>query len=132
MKQFISAVSIIVPDYDQAIAFYTGKLGFRLIDNIDMGSKRWVTVQPPGSLETQLVLARAGDEQQANAIGNQGAGRVWLFLQTDDFYRDYRLMQNKGVTFLEEPREEAYGTVAVFQDDFGNKWDLIERRIENI
>lgn len=127
MKQFLSAVSILVADYDEAINFYTDKLGFNLIDDIDLGSKRWVTVQPNGASESLIVLAQASDEQQQASIGQQGAGRVWLFLQTDDFYRDHQVMLDKGVEFLEQPREEMYGIVAVFQDLYGNKWDLIQR-----
>ena len=127
MKQFLSAVSILVADYDEAINFYTDKLGFNLIDDIDLGSKRWVTVQPNGACESLIVLAQASDEQQQASIGQQGAGRVWLFLQTDDFYRDHQVMLDKGIQFLEQPREEMYGIVAVFQDLYGNKWDLIQR-----
>lgn len=127
MKQFLSAVSIIVADYDEAIDYYTNKLGFELKDDIDQGRKRWVTVMPKGASESQIVLAKPSNEEQQKCIGQQGAGRVWLFLQTDDFYRDYKTMTANGVEFLEEPREEPYGIVAVFQDLYGNKWDLIQR-----
>lgn len=127
MKQFLSAVSIIVADYDEAIDYYTNKLGFELMDDIDQGSKRWVTVQPKGASESQIVLAKPSNKEQEKYIGNQSGGRVWLFLQTDDFYRDYKNMLANGVHFLEEPREEVYGIVAVFQDLYGNKWDLIQR-----
>lgn len=127
MHQCLSAITIIVPDYDQAIAFYTRKLGFDLLEDMPQGDKRWVTVRPKGASETAIVLAKAGSAEQQAAIGQQGAGRVWLFLQTDDFYRDYQAMTDAGVQFLETPREEVYGIVAVFQDDFGNKWDLIQR-----
>ncbi|MHA7776210.1 VOC family protein [Roseibium sp. M-1] len=127
MKQKIGAIALVVPDYDAAIAFYTGKLGFDLIGDTDLGGgKRWVLVAPKGSSETRLLLAKAeGDGQQA-AIGNQAGGRVFLFLNTDDFDRDHKAMTAAGVTFLETPRTEAYGKVPVFEDPFGNKWDLIE------
>lgn len=128
MKQCLSAVSIIVSDYDKAIEFYCQKLGFELLEDIDQGRKRWVTVRPQGATETQIVLAQASNEAQQKLVGQQGADRVWLFLQTDDFYRDHKAMLNKGIHFLESPREEAYGIVAVFEDDFGNKWDLIQKR----
>ncbi|BDX08415.1 VOC family protein [Planctobacterium marinum] len=128
MKQCLSAVSIIVSDYDKAIDFYCQKLGFELLEDIDQGRKRWVTVRPKGATETQIVLAQASNEAQQKLIGQQGADRVWLFLQTDDFYRDHKAMLAKGVKFLESPREEPYGIVAVFEDEFGNKWDLIEKR----
>ena len=127
MKQFLSAVSIIVPDYDEAIDYYTNKLGFELQDDFGDESKRWVTVKPKGSSESQIVLAKPSNEEQRKSIGQQGAGRVWLFLQTDDFYRDFETMGANGVEFLEEPREEPYGIVAVFKDLYGNKWDLIQR-----
>lgn len=127
MKQFLSAVSIIVADYDEAIAYYTSKLGFVLMDDISEESKRWVTVQPKGATECQIVLVTPSNEEQQKCIGLQGGGRVWLFLQTDDFYRDYQAMVVNGVEFLEKPREEPYGIVAVFQDLYGNKWDLIQR-----
>lgn len=132
MKQFLSAVSIIVADYDEAIDYYTNKLGFELKEDIDQGNdlrgkkKRWVTVQPKGG-ESQIVLAQPSNDEQRDFIGKQGAGRVWLFLQTDDFYRDHKAMLATGVEFLEQPREEVYGIVAVFQDLYGNKWDLIQR-----
>lgn len=127
MKQMIGAIALVVPDYDEAIAYYTGKLGFDLIEDTHLGvNKRWVLVAPKGSTETRILLAQAdGDSQQA-AIGNQTGGRVFLFLHTDDFDRDHQAMLGAGVTFLEAPRQEAYGKVAVFQDPFGNKWDLIQ------
>ena len=128
MKQCLSAVSIIVSDYDKAIEFYCQKLGFELLEDIDQGRKRWVTVRPQGATETQIVLAQASNEAQQKLVGQQGADRVWLFLQTDDFYRDHKAMLNKGIHFLESPREEVYGIVVVFEDDFGNKWDLIQKR----
>lgn len=120
----ISALALVVPDYDAAIAFYTGKLGFRLTADIDQGHKRWVTVTPPGG-GAALVLARADTPDQAAAIGRQAGGRVFLFLETDDFARDHAAMLAAGIHFEEPPRHEAYGTVAVWQDPFGNRWDLI-------
>ena len=124
MPARISALALVVPDYDAAIAFYVGKLGFRLTEDIDQGRKRWVTVEPPGG-GTRLVLARAEGTAQTAAIGNQAGGRVFLFLQTDDFTRDHAAMLAAGVTFEEEPRHEPYGSVAVWRDPFGNRWDLI-------
>lgn len=120
----ISALALVVPDYDVAIAFYVGKLGFRLTEDIDQGRKRWVTVEPPGG-GTRLVLARAEGPAQEASIGNQAGGRVFLFLQTDDFARDHAAMLAAGVTFEEAPRHEPYGSVAVWRDPFGNRWDLI-------
>jgi catechol 2,3-dioxygenase-like lactoylglutathione lyase family enzyme len=120
----ISALALVVPDYDAAIAFYVGKLGFRLTEDIDQGHKRWVTVEPPGG-GARLVLARAEGPVQAQAIGNQAGGRVFLFLSTNDFARDHAAMLTAGVTFDEAPRHEPYGTVAVWRDPFGNRWDLI-------
>jgi len=117
-------VALVVPDYDAAIAFYVGKLGFRLTEDIDQGRKRWVTVEPPGG-GTRLVLARAEGPDQEAAIGNQAGGRVFLFLATDDFVRDHAAMRAAGVTFEEAPRHEPYGTVAVWRDPFGNRWDLV-------
>lgn len=124
---FLGAVSILVPDYDSAIRFYCGALGFHLTEDIDQGSKRWVTVTPPGG-GVRIVLAQADTDQQRAAIGQQGGGRVWLFLHTDDFNRDYRKMQAAGVVFEEAPRDEPYGRVAVWRDPFGNRWDLIGPR----
>lgn len=124
MPSRISALALVVPDYDAAIAFYVGALGFRLTEDIDQGRKRWVTVEPPGG-GTQLVLARAEGPDQTAAIGNQAGGRVFLFLETDDFARDHTAMLAAGVTFEEPPRHEPYGTVAVWRDPFGNRWDLI-------
>lgn len=120
----IAAVAVVVPDYDAAIAFYVGVLGFGLTANVDQGSKRWVTVQPPGG-GTQIVLARAEGDAQRAAIGAQAGGRVFLFLETDDFTRDHAGMVAAGVPFEEAPRHESYGTVAVWRDPFGNRWDLI-------
>jgi catechol 2,3-dioxygenase-like lactoylglutathione lyase family enzyme len=124
MPAHISAVALVVPDYDQAIAFYVGKLGFRLTEDIDQGRKRWVTVEPPGG-GTRLLLARADGDAQAHAIGNQAGGRVFLILETDDFARDHAAMLASGVFFENLPRGEGFGTVAVWRDPFGNRWDLI-------
>lgn len=124
MPARIAALALVVPDYDAAIAFYVGALGFRLTEDIDQGRKRWVTVEAPGG-GPRLVLARAEGDTQARAIGNQAGGRVFLFLQTDDFARDHAAMLAAGVIFEEAPRHEPYGTVAVWRDPFGNRWDLI-------
>lgn len=126
MKQCISAVTLVVEDYDEAIAFYRDQLGFDLVEDKPLSpDKRWVLVAPPGSSETRILLAKADDDIQASRVGNQTGGRVSLLLQTDDFYRDHERMLANGVVFLERPREEVYGTVAVFRDLYGNKWDLI-------
>ena len=126
MTQTLVQITLVVRDYDEAIAFYTQKLGFHLLEDTDLGGgKRWVRVTPPGS-PCALLLARAANPRQEGAVGNQTGGRVFLFLHTDDFWRDYRAMQAAGVTFVEQPREEAYGTVVVFEDLYGNKWDLIQ------
>ncbi len=117
-----------VPDYDQAIEFYVQRLGFDLIEDTRIGAtKRWVRVQPSGG-GCCLLLAKAADANQQAAIGNQTGGRVGFFLQTDDFFRDYEAFNTSGVTFLEAPRQEDYGIVAVFADPFGNTWDLIEHK----
>jgi catechol 2,3-dioxygenase-like lactoylglutathione lyase family enzyme len=127
MKQRIAHVAVVVEEYDAAIAFYTEKLGFTLLEDTPLGDgKRWVRVAPPGAVECSLLLARATDDRQRASIGNQGGGRVFLFLFTDDFRRDYHRMVEKGVRFVREPQEEAYGTVAVFEDLYGNLWDLLE------
>jgi catechol 2,3-dioxygenase-like lactoylglutathione lyase family enzyme len=126
MPQRLALMSLLVPDYDAGIAYYVGKLGFDLLEDTDMGGgKRWVRVAPAGA-ETAFLLARAEGADQVAAIGRQGGGRVWLFLQTDDFGRDHTAYLAAGVLFEEPPRHETYGTVAVFQDDFGNRWDLIQ------
>lgn len=124
MPARISAIALVVPDYEAGLAFYVDKLGFRLVEDLDQGRKRWVTVEPPGG-GVRLVLARAEGETQEAAIGNQAGGRVFLFLQTDDFARDHAAMLAAGVTFEEDPRHEPYGSVAVWRDPFGNRWDLI-------
>lgn len=129
MKHCISAAALLVGDYDEAIDFYCNRLGFELIEDSEVApGKRWVLVAPPGARETRLLLAKADGEAQSGRIGDQTGGRVAFFLQTDDFYRDYERMRAAGVTFLERPREEDYGTVAVFADLYGNKWDLISNR----
>jgi catechol 2,3-dioxygenase-like lactoylglutathione lyase family enzyme len=128
MKQTIAHVAYLVRDYDEAIAFFTDKLGFDLIEDTKLNeTKRWVLVCPRGG-GSALLLAKADSSEQAQAIGNQAGGRVFLFLHTDDFWRDFNIMQERGVEFLEEPREEAYGIVAVFKDLYGNKWDLLQRK----
>jgi catechol 2,3-dioxygenase-like lactoylglutathione lyase family enzyme len=124
--QNISAITVVVPDYDEAIAFYVGKLGFVLKEDTPLSeTKRWVVVTPPGTSETGLLLAKAEGGEQTRAIGNQAGGRVFLFLETGDFDGDYKRYHAAGVEFLEQPRSEAYGKVVVFRDPFGNKWDLI-------
>lgn len=127
MKQTIGYVAVVVRDYDEAIAFYTNVMGFELIENTNLsGGKRWVLVAPPNSAGTSLLLARAATVEQDGRIGNQTGGRVFLFLHTDDFWRDYHDMRSRGIQFEGEPRSEAYGTVAVFVDLYGNRWDLVE------
>ncbi len=127
MSQFISSLALIVPDYDEAIAYYCDMLGFDLTEDIDLGDgKRWVTLSPPGARETRLLLAKAVTTEQVGRIGNQTGGRVFLILQTDDFWRDYGAYQARGVTFCEAPRQEAYGMVVVFADRYGNRWDLLQ------
>ncbi len=127
MPQFINAISLVVNDYDEAIAYYTDILGFDLIEDTKRSEeKRWVLVAPPGSKETRLLLAKAANDEQKKSVGYQTGGRVFLFLQTDDFWNDYQNMKEKGVVFCEMPRDESYGTVVVFQDLYGNKWDLLQ------
>ncbi|WP_413989170.1 VOC family protein [Labrys okinawensis] len=127
MSQYLGALTLVVGDYDEAKAWYTDVLGFEAIEDVDMGGgKRWLMVAPPGARETRLLLARAVGAEQADAIGRQAGGRVFLFLHTDDFWRDYQLYRSRGVQFCEEPRREAYGTVAVFEDLYGNRWDLLQ------
>jgi catechol 2,3-dioxygenase-like lactoylglutathione lyase family enzyme len=129
MSRTIGRVAVVVRDYDEAIAYYTTRLGFDLIEDTDLGGgKRWVLVSPAGRGGTALLLARAATPEQAARVGDQTGGRVFLFLHTDDFWRDYRDMQSRGVKFTLEPREEAYGTVAVFADLYGNRWDLLQLR----
>ncbi len=126
MRQTLGYVSLIVRDYDEAIRWFTETLAFRLVEDTDLVGKRWVLVAPPGATETRLLLAQAKNERERAGIGQQGFGRVWLFLHTDDFVRDHAAMLAKGVRFLEAPRHESYGTVAVFEDLYGNKWDLLQ------
>jgi catechol 2,3-dioxygenase-like lactoylglutathione lyase family enzyme len=131
MPQTLGYVSLIVRDYDEAISFFTTKLGFELIEDSPskdrMGrDKRWVLIAPPGSRGTQILLAKASTPEEESRIGNQAAGRVFLFLHTDDFWRDYRAMTERGVRFVREPKDEPYGIVAVFADLYGNKWDLLQ------
>lgn len=127
IQQQIGNIALVVENYDDAIEFYTKKLQFTLIEDTNLGGgKRWVQISPPNSNGTNLLLAQASNEEQKLSIGNQTGGRVFLFLQTNDFWRDYELMKANGVVFNEEPRVEEYGTVVVFQDLYGNKWDLLQ------
>ena len=129
MSRHIALVTLVVPDYEEAIAFYRDALGFTVVEDTDLGDgKRWVVVRPGSAGGTGLLLAEAADEEQRAAVGRQAGGRVGFFLHTDDFERDHRRFTAAGVTFLEAPRHEAYGTVAVFEDVFGNRWDLLQPR----
>ncbi|MEM1215547.1 MAG: VOC family protein [Bacteroidota bacterium] len=131
MQQHLARIALVVKDYDEAIAYYTEKLQFTLIEDTPRSpTKRWVVVAPPGSPTRgcAFILAKAAKPEQEAAIGHQSGGRVFLFLHTDDFWRDYEYMKAKGVDFTEEPREEEYGTVVVFRDLYGNKWDFIQPR----
>jgi len=126
MTQSLALTALVVREYDEAIAFYVGKLGFALTRDDDMGSgKRWVVVTPPGS-QAGLLLARAVNDHQASRIGDQTGGRVGFFLHTDDFERDHAAMTAAGVKFVEQPRREPYATVVVFEDLYGNRWDLLQ------
>ena len=132
MRQHLSAIALVVRDYDEAINYYTKVVGFELIEDTDMSvghnsqpGKRWVRVKPRGAVETCFLLAKAATPEQVASIGMQTGGRVFLFLNTDDFWRDYEAMSAKGVTWVRPPSRESYGTVAVFADLYGNKWDLI-------
>ncbi len=126
MKQHIAHVALVVDDYDDAIEFYTKKLNFELVnDTVLSDSKRWVLVRPKGSTECSILLAKAVGDEQKNIVGNQTGGRVFLFLYTDDFWRDYNKMVANEINFVREPKEEPYGMVAVFKDLYGNLWDLI-------
>jgi catechol 2,3-dioxygenase-like lactoylglutathione lyase family enzyme len=133
MPQHLAHVTFLVKDYEETIAFFTGALGFQLVEDTAMNDgKRWVVVAPPGSGgSTSLLLARASTPEQVIQVGNQTGGRVFLFLHTDDFQRDYDRMQSQGVRFAEPPREEPYGTVVIFYDLYGNKWDLIQPNENN-
>jgi catechol 2,3-dioxygenase-like lactoylglutathione lyase family enzyme len=128
MPQYLGLICIVVKDYDEAIAFYVGKLGFSLDEDTFQAAqkKRWVVVSPPGAKESKLLLARATNDHQAARVGNQTGGRVFLFLYTDDFWRDFNAYKAKGVIFVREPRTEEYGVVAVFQDLHGNQRDLVQ------
>ncbi|MGD9980649.1 MAG: VOC family protein [Hyphomonadaceae bacterium] len=130
MRQSIALVSLVVHDYDEALAFFVGKLGFVLIEDtyIPAQDKRWVVVAPPGGGETRLLLARASSDAQRTRVGAQTGGRVFLFLHTDDLERDVARYKAAGVAFVREPRQEAYGVVAVFEDLYGNLWDLLQPR----
>lgn len=127
MPQTLSLITVVVDDYDRAIAHYCGALGFALREDTDLGGgKRWVRVAPAGSTETCLLLAQASTDEQRARIGDQTGGRVGFFLQTDDFWRDHARMAAAGVEFMETPREESYATVVVFRDAYGNRWDLLQ------
>jgi len=128
VKQQIAHVALVVADYDDALAFYTEKLRFTVVEDTYQPAqdKRWVVIAPPASRGTTLLLARASTPEQERCIGNQTGGRVFLFLQTDDFWRDYHAMTAAGVTFVRQPTEQSYGTVAVFEDLYGNRWDLVQ------
>jgi len=127
MQQYLAGISLVVNDYDEAIDFYTHKLSFTLLEDTRMSdTKRWVVIAPPGSTGCTLLLAKAANDAQKAAVGNQTGGRVFLFLHTDNFDRDYNQMQEAGIEFIESPRQEAYGKVVVFADLYGNRWDLIE------
>lgn len=128
MRQSIAHIAVVVRDYDEAIEFYTKTLGFELVEDTYQAEqdKRWVVVRPSGSDGPSILLAKASKPQQINAIGNQTGGRVFLFLATDDFWRDYKSYRQKGVKFVREPADQDYGTVAVFEDLYGNLWDLIQ------
>jgi catechol 2,3-dioxygenase-like lactoylglutathione lyase family enzyme len=135
MPQKIGYVALVVRDYDEAIAFYTEKLGFRLVEDSPSQDrqgqdKRWVLVAPPGSGGTSVLLARASSPEEVSRVGNQTGGRVFLFLHTDDFWRDYRAMGARGVKFIREPKDEPYGIVSVFEDLYGNQWDLLQLRTD--
>ncbi|MEO8149420.1 MAG: VOC family protein [Bacteroidia bacterium] len=127
MKQQITQIALLVADYDEAIKFYSEKLNFELIeDTVLSETKRWVLIAPKGATNFCLLLAKAANEEQMSRVGNQTGGRVFLFLKTDDFWRDYKNMQSAGVEFVRQPVEEQWGTVAVFRDLYGNLWDFIQ------
>lgn len=131
-KQRIAHIALVVRDYDEAISFYTQKLDFNLIEDTKLSEvKRWVLVAPPGANECCLLLAKANNDQQSASIGNQSGGRVFLFLFTDDFRRDYEKMVARGINFVRPPKQEGYGLVAVFEDLYGNLWDLLEPNESN-
>jgi len=128
MQQVIGQVALVVREYDEALDFYIDTLGFTLVEDtyLPEQDKRWVVVAPPGASESRLLLARASGAEQVSRIGNQTGGRVFLFLYTDDFWRDFHAYKAKGVVFVREPKEESYGTVAVFKDLYSNLWDLLQ------
>lgn len=127
MKQHIAHIALVVKDYDEAIQFYTQKLNFQLVEDTQLtDDKRWILIAPPGAKECSLLLAKAANEKQIASIGNQTGGRVFLFLFTDDFWRDYHKMLDANINFIRPPKEEDYGIVAVFEDLYGNLWDLIQ------
>lgn len=129
MPSYIGAVALVVRDYDEAKNWYTEKLGFAVTEDTPQGEgKRWVILALPGSTETRILLAQAASVEQDAYIGNQAGGRVFLFLNTDDFWHDYRAFKGRGVKFVEEPREESYATVVVFEDLYGNRWDLLQKK----
>jgi catechol 2,3-dioxygenase-like lactoylglutathione lyase family enzyme len=134
MRQEIIHIALVVKEYDEAIQFYTEKLGFELLEDTCQPEqdKRWVVIAPPNSSGTTILLAKASKEEQLSYIGNQSGGRVFLFLHTDDFYRDYHALNDKGVQFTRPPMEAEYGTVAVFKDLYGNLWDLIQLRDDHL
>jgi catechol 2,3-dioxygenase-like lactoylglutathione lyase family enzyme len=130
MTQTLGHMALVVRDYDEALNFFTRKLNFELVEDTRLSeNKRWVLVAPPGSRGTSLLLARAATPEQESRIGNQTGGRVFLFLHTDDFWRDYNEMIARNINFIRPPVEEPYGTVAVFEDLYGNQWDLIQRKL---
>ena len=132
MKQHLAHIALVVKDYDEAIKFYTEKLDFKLIEDTKLSEeKRWVMVKPVGASECCLLLARAANEKQTASIGNQTGGRVFLFLFTDDFWRDYNTYISRGIEFIRPPKEEEYGIVAVFEDLYGNLWDLIQPAVNS-
>ncbi len=129
MERSIGAITLMIDNYDKAIAYYVDKLNFVLIKDIRLDQhKRWVVIAPLENATTQIILTETNNKKQTEAVGNQTGGPVFLFLNTDDFWRDYNQMKSKNVIFLEEPRNEAYGIVVVFEDLYGNKWDLIQHK----
>ncbi len=132
MNQRIAHIALLVKDYDEAIKFYTEKLNFKIIEDTKLSeTKRWVIISPTGSAGCNILLAKAANEKQLASVGNQTGGRVFLFMFTDDFWRDYQKMQEKGINFVRKPNNEEYGTVAVFEDLYGNLWDFIQPNEKN-
>ena len=133
MYQRIAHIALVVRDYDEALEFYTQKLGFQVIEDTELSpEKRWVVIAPKGAKECTLLLAKAANDKQRKCIGNQTGGRVFLFLFTDDFWKDYKQYQSNGIKFLRKPKEEPYGLVAVFEDLYGNQWDLLQPSGKNL